>query len=78
MHDIVIDQNDVAIAQTIIGMSQNLGLQVIADGVETEEQRACLESYGCNAFQGYLFSRPLPLEEFESLVLNLQTIALKN
>ena len=42
-----------------------MGLPVIAEGVETEQQREFLTRIGCHAFQGFLFSRPLPLEEFE-------------
>jgi EAL domain-containing protein (putative c-di-GMP-specific phosphodiesterase class I) len=68
VRDIILDPSDVAIVQTIIGMANNLGLNVIAEGVETEEQRSCLERLGCNAYQGYLFSRPVPLPEFETLL----------
>lgn len=57
--------SDAVIAKTIITMGNNLGLQVIAEGVETQAQRAFLDEHGCHAFQGYLFSEPLPLEEFE-------------
>lgn len=57
--------SDAVIAKTIITMGNNLGLQVIAEGVETQAQRAFLDEHGCHAFQGYLFSKPLPLEEFE-------------
>jgi EAL domain-containing protein (putative c-di-GMP-specific phosphodiesterase class I) len=46
-----------------------MGLPVIAEGVETEEQREFLTRMGCHSFQGFLFSRPLPLEEFERLWL---------
>jgi EAL domain-containing protein (putative c-di-GMP-specific phosphodiesterase class I) len=46
-----------------------MGLSVIAEGVETEEQRAFLTDLGTHSFQGYLYSRPLPLEEFERLWL---------
>lgn len=45
-----------------------MGLSVIAEGVETEEQREFLARLGCHSFQGYLFSRPLSLEEFEGLL----------
>lgn len=56
---------DAVIVQTIIGMGSSLGMEVIAEGVETEAQHAFLQRAGCVAYQGYLFSRPLPLEEFE-------------
>jgi len=59
---------DAIIVQTIIGMAYNLGLEVIAEGVETEAQRAFLEQHGCSACQGYLFSKPVPIEAFEQLV----------
>jgi diguanylate cyclase (GGDEF)-like protein/PAS domain S-box-containing protein len=62
------DRNDAIIAQTIITMAASLGLDVIAEGVETAAQRAFLEHHGCNSYQGYLFSRPLPLDEFERFV----------
>jgi len=54
--------------QTIIAMAHNLGMEVIAEGVETEAQRAFLERHGCSVCQGYLFSRPVPLEAFEALL----------
>jgi len=59
---------DATIVQTIIGMAGSLGIEVIAEGVETEQQRAFLEQHGCPSYQGYLFSRPLPIEEFEQLL----------
>jgi diguanylate cyclase (GGDEF)-like protein/PAS domain S-box-containing protein len=62
------DRNDAIIAQTIITMAASLGLDVIAEGVETDAQRAFLEHHGCNSYQGYHFSRPLPLAEFEAFV----------
>ncbi len=61
--------NDAVIVQTIIGMAHNLGVAVIAEGVETEAQRACLERFGCPTYQGYLFGKPMPLNEFEELAL---------
>ena len=65
--------NDAVIVQTIIGMAQNLGMTVIAEGVETEAQRVCLEKFGCPTYQGYLFGRPLPLLEFEKLAISAVT-----
>ncbi|MGR9088285.1 MAG: putative bifunctional diguanylate cyclase/phosphodiesterase, partial [Gammaproteobacteria bacterium] len=59
---------DAVIVQTIIGMSRNLGMKVIAEGVETESQRAFLEGLGCSIYQGYLFSEPLPIERFDALM----------
>jgi len=68
VQDITDDPDDDIIVQTIIGMAHNLGLEVIAEGVETEAQRDRLALYGCATCQGYLFHRPLPLEEFERLL----------
>lgn len=64
VRDIVHDVNDAVIVKTIIGMARNLGLAVIAEGVETTEQLGYLQNYGCPAFQGYLFGKPVPYEEF--------------
>ena len=66
--DILTDGNDAAIAGTIIGLCRNLGLEVIAEGVETEEQRDFLARQGCHRYQGYLFCRPLPLGELEAFI----------
>ncbi|MDZ4201970.1 MAG: EAL domain-containing protein [Gallionella sp.] len=66
VRDIASDLNDAAIVQTIIAMGEALGLDVIAEGVETESQRDFLDKRGCHAFQGYLFGRPLPLDQFEA------------
>ena len=66
--DILTDPNDAAIAKTIVALAQTLGLDVIAEGVETEGQRNFLAENGCHWYQGYLFSRPLPLGAFEEFV----------
>lgn len=66
--DLAIDPNDDAIVQTIITMGHTLGLNVIAEGVETTEQLERLSQYGCTANQGFLFSRPVPLAEFEEFL----------
>jgi EAL domain-containing protein (putative c-di-GMP-specific phosphodiesterase class I) len=74
VRDIVTDPGDAVIVKTIIGMAHNLGLEVIAEGVETEAQRSLLLDYDCRMFQGYLFSRPLPLAEFEVLLQHLDVV----
>ncbi len=61
--DICSNENDEAIASAVINMAQSLKLNVIAEGVETEEQRKLLESLNCSEMQGYFFSRPLPAED---------------
>ena len=66
--DVLVDPNDAAIARTIVALADALGLSVIAEGVETEAQKNFLALHGCHAYQGYLFSRPLPPEEFEAFV----------
>ena len=63
--DILVDGPSGAIAQAIISLGHSMGLSVIAEGVETEEQRDFLLRLGCDSFQGFLFSRPLPADEFE-------------
>ncbi|HOE43522.1 MAG TPA: GGDEF domain-containing phosphodiesterase, partial [Rhodoferax sp.] len=66
--NILTDPNDAAIAKMVIALAQSMGLSVIAEGVELETQRDFLDRLGCHAYQGYLFSRPLPLQEFLKLV----------
>ncbi|MCX7176432.1 MAG: EAL domain-containing protein [Proteobacteria bacterium] len=68
VREVFTDINDGAIAQAIIALSQTMGLSVIAEGVETEEQRDFLSRLGCQSYQGFLFSRPLPLIEFDRLI----------
>jgi diguanylate cyclase (GGDEF)-like protein/PAS domain S-box-containing protein len=66
VRDVLVDSNDAAIAKTIVELAQSLGLGVIAEGVETQTQLDFLASSGCHAYQGYFFSRPLPVEDFEA------------
>jgi diguanylate cyclase (GGDEF)-like protein/PAS domain S-box-containing protein len=68
VRDVLTDPNDAAITRTIVALAQSLGLSVIAEGVETQAQRDVLEQQGCHAYQGYLFSQPLPIEAFESFM----------
>jgi EAL domain-containing protein (putative c-di-GMP-specific phosphodiesterase class I) len=63
VQDIPDDRDDLAITSTIILMARQLGLQVLAEGIETEEQRQFLLASGCRVGQGFLFDRPLPLPE---------------
>jgi EAL domain-containing protein (putative c-di-GMP-specific phosphodiesterase class I) len=64
IQDIENDPNDRAIVRTIIAMANSLNLEVIAEGVETEKQKELLTNKGCLNYQGYLFSKPLPLKMF--------------
>ena len=79
LHELKIDQSfvrnlglrptDDVIVQTIIGMASNLGLEVIAEGVETLQQKNFLARHGCHLYQGYLLGRPMPVAELETLAL---------
>ena len=68
VRDLSIDLDDAIIVETVIAMANKLNIQVIAEGVETEAQRTFLEFNGCQYYQGYLFSEPLPIEQFELLL----------
>jgi EAL domain-containing protein (putative c-di-GMP-specific phosphodiesterase class I) len=63
IRDVLTDQNDAAIARTIVALAHSMGLTVIAEGVETEAQREFLASHNCQAFQGFLFGEAVPPEQ---------------
>jgi len=62
------DERDAALAKAIVSLGHSFGLEVIAEGVETEAQRAFLKGAGCDGMQGFLFSRPVPVADFEHLL----------
>ena len=62
------DRDAVAIVRAIISMAKNLGLNIIAEGVENENQVSFLHALGCQVGQGYLFSKPIPAEDFQKLL----------
>ncbi|MDP2371943.1 PAS domain S-box protein [Rhodoferax sp.] len=68
VRDVLTDPNDAAIARTIVALGQSLGLSVVAEGVETEAQRAFLAANGCFTYQGYLFGEPMPIAAFDAFV----------
>jgi EAL domain-containing protein (putative c-di-GMP-specific phosphodiesterase class I) len=68
VRNIVTDPNDAAIAKMVVVLAESLGLAVIAEGVELQAQADFLAHLGCHAYQGYLFSKPLPLESLEVFV----------
>lgn len=70
--DLLTDPSDQSIVKTIISMADSLGFSVIAEGVETIEQKRYLLDIGCSHFQGYLFSTPMPISGIEQLICNIQ------
>lgn len=70
IRDVITDSNDAVMVKTIIDLAKSFDLNVIAEGVETEAQYEFLAEYGCMAYQGYLFSKPIPLDSFEHYVTN--------
>ncbi len=68
VRDLASNSSDIAVVRATIAMARSLELDVIAEGVETEEQRQLLLDNGCTHYQGYLFGRPVPVQQFEALV----------
>jgi EAL domain-containing protein (putative c-di-GMP-specific phosphodiesterase class I) len=71
VRDITTDKNDLVMVNTIVDLGMNFEMEVIAEGVETQAQLELLQRAGCISFQGYLFSKPVPLKEFETLLKRL-------
>lgn len=74
VRDICTVPDDALICRTIISMAHNLNMQVIAEGVEYQEQLSLLKDYGCELYQGYLFAKPLPIDEIETLIRGHQQL----
>ncbi|PLX60109.1 EAL domain-containing protein [Sedimenticola selenatireducens] len=68
VEEVTEDESNAAIVDTIIAIADHLGLEVIAEGVETQGQLEFLQAKGCGQYQGYYFSKPLPVEQFEAYV----------
>jgi len=68
VRDLEHDEQDCSIVKTIIAMGNGLGLDVIAEGVENKQQQSMLMEFGCSNYQGYLFAKPLPVDEVEKLL----------
>jgi predicted signal transduction protein with EAL and GGDEF domain len=66
--DAMNSKGDQEIIKTIIAMARNLNIDAVAEGVETQEQKEFLTSYGCNRMQGFLFAHPVPVEQFKDLL----------
>jgi EAL domain-containing protein (putative c-di-GMP-specific phosphodiesterase class I) len=78
VRDITTDPNDAAIVDATLAMARGLGLEVVAEGVETLEQLTFLVDHQCATYQGYFFSKPLPKQEFESLLMELNRSSRKD
>ena len=74
VRDILVNTTNGALAQAIISLARSLGLMVIAEGVETDEQRAFLSRLGCDCYQGFLFSKAVPSAEFEALLAQVRSL----
>ena len=75
VREVLTSAHDASIARTIVALGHSLGLRVVAEGVETEAQRNFLFNIGCDFWQGYFFSRPVPQAEFEAWALNYPSLS---
>jgi EAL domain-containing protein (putative c-di-GMP-specific phosphodiesterase class I) len=76
VHNIFKKSTDAVIVQAVIGMADNLGMEAVAEGVETEAQYDFLKRHGCAVFQGNLFSKPVPVAEFEAKIEEFDKVKL--
>ena len=74
VRDLLTDANDASIARTMVTLAHSLDLGVIAEGVETQEQRAMLASLGCHTWQGYLFGRPGPAAALHASLVSVPPV----
>src|SRR5690606_26451659 len=68
IHNLSVDKSNVAVVKSIIRLAHGLGIQVIAEGVETNEQLSFLRQQECDAVQGYIYSPPVPVRKFDQLL----------
>ncbi len=71
VRDLPDDEEDVAIIQAVIALAKSLKLKIIAEGVETSQQKDFMLTHGCKAIQGYFYAKPLPASEFENFLKNM-------
>ncbi|HEY0431098.1 MAG TPA: EAL domain-containing protein, partial [Pyrinomonadaceae bacterium] len=64
----VLDKDNVEIVRTILNLAENLGMDVVAEGVETQEQMALLRNLSCQSAQGYFFSKPMSIADAEKII----------
>jgi len=76
VRDMTTDTSDAMMVKNIIDMAHNFGLNVIAEGVETEDQLTLLKKNGCMSYQGYLFSKPIPIEQFDMFLNKNQLLSI--
>lgn len=74
IHGLPEDEKDAALTKSIIALAHNLNLSVIAEGVETKEQKEFIVQNGCTSIQGYFYSRPIPTEQMQKFLLQAKTL----
>jgi EAL domain-containing protein (putative c-di-GMP-specific phosphodiesterase class I) len=74
VNDITSNEESAAIVRAVVGLAHNIKLEVVSEGVETEEQLKILRHMGCDTFQGFLREKPMPQQEFETSMLGLPAI----